>query len=130
MVVLTKNSSNTAFITLYDLVTLNSPKFLFEFENEQYHTKSYCIPTDIGTELSRGSEFVITETTNPNALSGQVELLEGSYILKIYEQLSTTNLNPSGLNCVKTDICQVIDSTSYVNTAYTGASTTNTAYEG
>jgi hypothetical protein len=42
----------------------------------------------------------IEETTSPNPLLGQVELREGQWDLAIYEQASTTNLDPQGLRMI------------------------------
>ena len=130
MFVINKSASNDIILTLTEKSLLVNPTYLFEFENEQYHTFTYCIGTDLSTELQRYNEFTIIEQTTPNPLLGQINLIEGNYKYNIYEQVSTTNLNPTGLTVVETGYTKCINTTTYVPTYYTGATLTNTAYEG
>jgi hypothetical protein len=127
---LTKNTANTVVVTLEENRSISNAYYLFEFKNNQTGVKSYCIPDNISTEVQRYDEFVITETSSPVALNGEVELDEGEYTYTVYEQASSTNLNPSGLTSVEMGLCKVFDSSNNTNTEYSGASTTNTVYEG
>ena len=129
MIVLDKNTTNTITLRLYSKTTVSPVYYLFEFENDQTHDKSYCIPTELSTELLSYNRFHIQETTNPTALSGQVNLTPGNYTYRVYEQTSSTNLNPSNATEIEEDCCQVNDDTTYTNTDYT-PTLTNTTYEG
>lgn len=124
-----KNSNNYVFPTLFELSTLSPVYYLFEFENDQTKEKYYCIPTELSTELARYNKFNIQDTSNPVALNGQVNLPVGNYTYRVYEQSSSTNLDPTGLNQVELDICQVKDSSTFTNTDYS-PDLENTYYEG
>lgn len=124
-----KNSNNYVYPTLFELSTLSPVYYLFEFENDQTKVKYYCIPTELSTELTRYNKFNIQDTSNPVALSGQVNLPVGNYTYRVYEQSSSTNLDPTGLNQVELDICQVKDSSTFTNTDYS-PDLENTYYEG
>jgi len=129
-IAITKNTANTITPTLFEKTTLSPVYYLFEFINVQTKAKSYCIPTELSTELYRYNKFIITDTPSPVATSGQVNLSPGSYDYKVYEQSSSTNLNPSGLNIVEDDgMCKVYDTTTHTNTEYPGSDVTNTQYE-
>ena len=130
MLTINKGDSNDLVLTLKERSILPNPTYLFEFENEQTHVKSYCLTTDISTDIERYNEFIITEQSSPDPLQGEVSLTEGNYLYTIYEQTSTTNLSPTGLDEVETGYLKVKDATSFVNTYYSGAEVNNTAYEG
>lgn len=126
---LNKSSSNTITPTLFEKTTLSPVYYLFEFQNSQTKSLSYCIPTELSNELLRYNKFTITDTASPNPLNGEVNLSRGTYYYTVYEQSSSTNLDPTGLNAVESDgICRVYD-TVVVNTEYPVATVTNTQYE-
>lgn len=128
-IALNKNSVNIITPTLFEKTTLSPVYYLFEFINKQTFAKSYCIPTELSTELQRYNKFSIEDTANPVALSGEVDLSAGSYEYNVYEQLSSTNLVPTGLDIVEAGMCKVYDSTTHTNTEYPVAAVTNTQYE-
>ena len=127
-IALNKSSANTITPTLFEKTTLSPVYYLFEFKNTQTKALSYCIPTELSNELLRYNKFIITDTANPNPLLGQVNLSSGTYSYIVYEQLSSTNLNPTGLNIVEDGICRVYG-TPITNTEYPSATVTNTQYE-
>jgi hypothetical protein len=129
MILFNKNAVNNICPTLYEKTTLDPVYYLFEFENDQTKVKYYCIPTELSTELLRYNEFDIEDKTNPVALNGEVDLPIGTYTYKVYEQSSSTNLDPTGLDVVEEDILQVKDSSTYTNTTYS-PDLENTYYEG
>jgi hypothetical protein len=106
---------------------------LWEFKNGT-NVGIYCISTDLATaqQIERANKFVIIETgnTTANPLNGEVQLQAGSYDLKIYEQSSTTNLDPTGLDCVEDEIVTVEDSTINTNKVYSDGLVTNKIYNG
>jgi hypothetical protein len=75
-------------ITVTELTTIQNPKYLFEFIEEQNDSKVYCILDNISTSTERFDEFVIedgVDVTFP---------YNGFYTYKVYQQESTTNLDP------------------------------------
>lgn len=123
-----KGQANTICPTLLEKTTLSPVWYLLEITSETTGTSVYCVPTETSTELQRYNEFVITETANPVPLNGEVELNEGRYTYKFYEQSSSTNLSPTGLTEVENGIIICKDSTNHTNTEYSGT-TTNTEYQ-
>lgn len=75
-------------ITVTELTTIQNPKYLFEFIEEQSDDKVYCILENISTATERFDEFVLVDSvdlTLPYA---------GFYSYKVYQQESDSNLNP------------------------------------
>lgn len=131
MQIINKGQANNLVFTLFELTTISNPTYLLEVENKQTKSKAYCILTnELTLEITRYNEFVVTETTSPNPLLSQISLSEGDHLYTVYEQASTTNLDPTGLTAVEQMELQVKYSSANTNTAYEGASTTNTVYEG
>lgn len=131
MQIINKGQANNLVFTLFELTTISNPTYLLEVENKQTKSKAYCILTnELTLEITRYNEFVVTETTSPNPLLSEISLSEGDHLYTVYEQASTTNLDPTGLTAVEQMELQVKDSSANTNTAYEGASTTNTVYEG
>lgn len=127
-IALNKLSVNRIAPTLYEKTTLSPVHYLFEFISRSRFTKSYCIPTELSTELLRSNIFNIEDKVNPNPLNGEVDLRPGQYDYNVYEQLSSSNLNPAGLSIVEDGMCRVYDNTD-PNTRYANPSVTNTEYE-
>lgn len=101
MISIVKNSANTVVLTLEEKRTITVGKYLFQFVHDQTGDISYCVATDTSTYAERYNKFTITETASPTPTSGQVELSAGFGKYYIYEQASSTNLNPSGLTLVE-----------------------------
>jgi hypothetical protein len=95
--------SNVVVLTLSEKVTIATPKFLFEFINNQTQQKYYCISADTSLYTDRYNKFnIIVKTTTPSPLIGEIQIpLGDEYTYNVYEQVSSTNLNPSGLNVVE-----------------------------
>lgn len=75
-------------ITVTELTTIQNPKYLFEFIEEQSDDKVYCILENVSTATERFDEFVIVDgvdVTFPYS---------GFYSYKVYQQESDSNLNP------------------------------------
>ena len=103
MIKLTKGTttSNIA-LTLTEKVTLSPVYFLFEFKNDTSNTKYYVISADTSTETERYNLFSITEGVD-DQVNGSVILGDsGFYTYTVYEQSSSSNLDPSGLSIVET----------------------------
>ena len=112
MIQITKGIANTVVLTLKEKTTLTNPKYLFVFKNDQSNVDSKFIADDISTYPDRYNKFVVTEkTSSPNPLTGEVTLsLDGFYTYTIYEQTSSTNLNPANATgIVETGKVQVFE---------------------
>ena len=92
MILINKNSANTCILTLSERTTLSNVKYLFEFINDSTKQTKTFLCTDISTNKERFNEFVITENTTENLLTGTVSLTIGDWKYNIYQQTSTTNL--------------------------------------
>ena len=131
MFIINKNTANNSLtFTGYEKGVLVNPYYLFEFTKDDTSTSFYVIGTDISTYQERFNECLITETTTPNTLIGEIELVTGMYKYSIYEQASSTNLNPTGLTEVETGYLRVRDLSIVNNIEYTGSTLTDTVYNG
>ncbi len=111
MIVINKNTTNNFVATLYELSQLTDPNYLFEFESDQTKTKYYTIITDVSTNKPRYNEFNFVEGSD-DPTNGSLDLgSPGFYNYKVYEQASSSNLDPTGLNEVEQGKLKLIDST-------------------
>lgn len=93
MLLLNKSTSNVFALTLSEKATLASPFYLFVFENDQTKTRKYCIASV--TEGTRYDSVTIIESTTEDVYNGTISLVQpGYWSYKVYEQSSSTNLNP------------------------------------
>ena len=134
MIVLTKGTTNNFVCTLYELTTIQqNAGYLFEFESDQTKEKYYTVLTDISTNISRYNEFNLIENKFQDPVNGQILLgSAGYYNYKVYEQLSSTNLDPTNIavvGVVEEGKMKLID-TSYQPsfTQHTVSPTTNVVY--
>jgi hypothetical protein len=95
MIHLTKSSSIEFVVTLKEKTTLTSPNYLFHFKNDTSKVDYYCIIADTSTQKQRYNKFTFTEGSN-NPTAGSL-ILSGSgyYDYFIYEQTSSSNLDPA-----------------------------------
>ena len=111
MIVINKNTTNNFVATLYELSQLTDPNYLFQFESDQTKTKYYTIITDVSTNKPRYNEFNFVEGLD-DPTNGSLDLgSPGFYNYKVYEQASSSNLDPTGLNEVEQGKLKLIDST-------------------
>ena len=111
MIVINKNTTNNFVATLYELSQLTDPNYLFQFESDQTKTKYYTIITDVSTNKPRYNEFNFIEGSD-DPTNGSLDLgSPGFYNYKVYEQASSSNLDPTGLNEVEQGKLKLIDST-------------------
>lgn len=95
MILINKNTSNTVVLTLSEKTTLTNAKYLFEVINDMSNDVKCFIAADISTNKLRYNEFVFIENVTEDLLNGTFSLLlSGFYKYNVYEQASTTNLNP------------------------------------
>ena len=95
------------------------PNYLFVFTNRSANTEVKFVKlnnTDISLYKDRYNEFSIVTNTNFGSS------LNGQYDYEIYEQASTTNTNPVGLNMLESGIMELIGTAM----SFTEYSTTDT----
>jgi len=96
MILLEPNKQNKVALTLSETATLAQPTFLFELQSKQTKEVFTFIAQDGSQYPYRYNLFLIEVKPNPNPLQGEVDLTIGDeYIYKVYEQISTTNLDPA-----------------------------------
>lgn len=96
-----RGGANTVYLTLYENVTIGSPTYLFSFNHAGSDKQKNFIAQDTQTTAmlldGARNKFVITEVNSgsESLLTGSVNLQpEGQWNYKIYQQTSTTNLDP------------------------------------
>lgn len=107
MIYITQNSNNQIFVNVSEYKTLASPTYLWVLQNAQSSVKTYFIPRNISTTYPSfyANKYDVFEFNTDKSLP-EVFIASGitdcnihlednnQYWLGIYEQLSTTNLNP------------------------------------
>ncbi len=119
MIRLTKGQTQNIILTLTEKQTLTSPNYLFIFENRSTNTDIKFVRlnnTDISEYKERYNEFTIVVNSFFNTA------LNGQYTYTIYEQTSTTNTNPTGLNLLESGIME-LEGTTISFTEYETTST-------
>ena len=104
MIQLTKGQTQNIILTLTEKQTLTNPNYLFVFENRSTNTDVKFVKlnnTDISAYKERYNEFSIVVNSHFNTS------LNGQYTYSVYEQASTSNLNPTGLNLLETGIMEL-----------------------
>ena len=105
MIRLTKGQTQNIILTLTEKELLTNPNYLFIFTNRSANTEVKFVRlnnTDISQYKERFNEFsIVTNTNFATALNGQ-------YDYDIYEQASTSNLNPAGLNLLESGIMELV----------------------
>jgi hypothetical protein len=105
MIRLTKGQTQNIILTLTEKQLLTNPNYLFVFTNRSANTIVKFVKlnaTDISQYKDRYNEFSIVTNTNFGSS------LNGQYDYEIYEQTSTTNTNPTGLNMVESGIMELV----------------------
>lgn len=106
-------------MTLTEKQLLTNPNYLFVFTNRSANTEVKFVRlnnTDISQYKERYNEFsIVTNTNFETALNGQ-------YDYEVYEQASTSNTNPAGLNMIESGIMELVG-TPFNFTEYTTTDT-------
>lgn len=131
MILINKNSTNNVILTLAEKTTLENVVYLFEVINDASSEVKCFIADDVSINKIRYNEFNLIENTTENLLNGTFELeLAGFYTYNIYEQTSTTNLDPTlATNLIETGKLNVPETTSAL-IQYNGNQTTTIVYNG
>jgi hypothetical protein len=122
---------NIVALTLSEKVTISNPTFLFEFINNQGQIKSYFIAADSSGYPDRFNLFAITlVAATPDQLLGEVVLNIGDeYTYNVYQQESTTNLDPALSGIVVESGLMTYDKVLADRIEYTPATETRKIYE-
>lgn len=119
MIHLTKGQTNSIILTLTEKQLLVNPNYLFVFTNRSSNLQVKFVKlnaADVSEYKDRYNEFsIVTNTYFGSSLNGQ-------YVYNVYEQISTSNTDPTGLNLLETGILE-LDGTGI---SYTQYSTTDT----
>jgi hypothetical protein len=116
MIYLTKGQTSDVIVTLKEKQTLAAPNYLFYFINRSSNDEVAFLKlnnTDISTHKDRYNKFSINATTY---FSNQ---LAGEWTYYIYEQASTSNLDPAlAAGLLETGILRLDDSSTFEFTEY------------
>ena len=121
MLKVTRGQSNSVVFTLTEKTTLSSPYFLVVFNNLATNELVYAICPDTSTQTTRYNLLTIIESNTSIPLSGQVKLVEGIYQYKVYEQTSSSNLDPSlSISLVETGLLKSVTTatSSFIDNTY------------
>ena len=118
MQIIRRSTINTLVFTLTEKITLTAPFFLFELTARQSGTKYYFTKADSSSYADTYNQFLIEETSSEAPTNGKISLpLVGEYYYKIYEQTSSTNLNPTlTTSTVEEGIIRVVDTVDAIST--------------
>lgn len=110
---LTKSSVNlNVALSLKEKTTLYPVCYLFEFQNDQTKVKYYQIFTDASTVTYNQRFWNIFNIEVVNSGSGANKIILGNtglYHYAIYQQSSSSNLDPTGLTIVERGQMRLID---------------------
>jgi hypothetical protein len=119
MIRLTKGQTHLVILTLTEKQLLTNPNYLFVFTNRSANTEIKFVRlnnTDLSQYKDRYNEFsFVTNTNFSTALNGQYDYV-------VYEQTSTSNTNPAGLNALESGIMELVG-TAFEFTEYTTTDT-------
>ena len=113
MIVLTKGQTQNIFLTLTEKQLLVDPNYLFVFTGVTTNTQVKFVKlnaTDTSLYKNRYNKFeFVVNTLFANRDAEQ-------FIYNVYEQASTTNTDPTGLNLLETGICVLNEASTEVFT--------------
>lgn len=119
MIRLTIGNTQSIILTLTEKQLLTNPNYLFVYTNRSANTTiSFVVLNNADVSLFKDRYNKFTVVTNDNFANA----LTGQYDYEIYEQASTTNLDPTGLNMLESGIMELVG-TAF---SYTNFSTTDT----
>jgi hypothetical protein len=119
MIQLTKGVTQFMYLTLTEKELLTNPNYLFIFRSRSTNTEVKFVllnNTDISLYKDRYNKFSLVTNTYFNTS------LIGQYTYEIYEQASSSNTNPSGLNMLESGIMMLNEAA----TIFTSYQTTET----
>lgn len=144
MILLDQNILNTATATCSVNKQLSNPTYLWSIKhkltNQSWKFIPFKIPAQVNYNPSYDLFTIRTDFTQPEVFTAStsantvnLHLIAGDYFVKVYEQVSTTNLNPNlSFDVVYETTARVIGEPSSENTtvAYTANTEVFTIYRG
>jgi len=119
MIQLTKGQTQYIYLTLTEKQLLSNPNYLFIFTNRSSNIEVKFVllnAADVSQYKDRYNKFsIVTNTYFGSSLNGQ-------WTYNVYEQISSSNTNPAGLNLLESGIMMLNQSA----TVYTEYATTDT----
>jgi hypothetical protein len=119
MIQLTKGQTQYIYLTLTEKQLLSNPNYLFIFTNRSSNIEVKFVllnAADVSQYKDRYNKFsIVTNTYFGSSLNGQ-------WTYNVYEQVSSSNTNPAGLNLLESGIMMLNQSA----TVYTEYATTDT----
>ena len=119
MIQLTKGATQYMYLTLTEKELLTNPNYLFIFKSRSTNIEVKFVllnASDISLFKERYNKFSLTTNTYFNTS------LIGQYTYEVYEQTSTSNTNPTGLNMLESGI-MMLNEAVIVYTTYTTTDT-------
>lgn len=119
MIQLTKGQTQYIYLTLTEKQLLSNPNYLFIFTNRSSNIEVKFVllnAADVSQYKDRYNKFsIVTNTYFGSSLNGQ-------WTYDVYEQVSSSNTNPAGLNKLESGIMML----NQAATVYTEYATTDT----
>lgn len=110
MLLIYKNTFSDVILTLSEKTTLENAVYLFEFINDETKNSFCFLSSDLSGNKERYNKFRIVDSATVLPLVGQLNFETGRYKYNVYEQSSTTNLDPTlALNLVDIGKAEVIE---------------------
>ena len=119
MIQLTKGATQFMYLTLTEKELLTNPNYLFVFRSRSTNTEVKFVllnAADVSLFKERYNKFSLVTNTYFNTS------LIGQYTYEVYEQASTSNTNPTGLNMLESGIMMLNEAV----TIFTSYQTTDT----
>jgi len=123
-----RNSSNDVVVTLTEYGT--ATYYLFELKSDTTEGVQYCVAQDSSAFPNRFNQFAITEVGSgtPTPTNAEMKLgNDGQWQYFIYANISSSNLDPTGLSLLEQGIVKV-NGTPAPTEVYTGGNQTYTVY--
>lgn len=102
MLQINKGESKSWYLTLTEKVTIANPYFLFVFVNRLTNSETAVILTDVSQYKERYNQFNVIEGTT-------FTLDPCEHLYQVYEQSSSTNLNPLNATLIEVGILKVTE---------------------
>lgn len=119
MIQLTRGQTQFIYLTLTEKQLLQSPNYLFVFTNRSSNQQVKFVKlnnTDVSSYKDRYNKFqIVVNDYFSSSLNGQWDY-------QVYEQVSTSNTNPAGLNMLESGI-MMLNQSATIFTEYTTTDT-------
>ena len=119
MIQLTKGQTQYVYLTLTEKQLLENPNYLFVFTNRSSNQQVKFVKlnnTDVSQYKDRYNkiQFIVNDYFSSS--------LNGQWDYQVYEQTSTTNTNPAGLNLLESGV-MMLNQAANIFTEYTTTDT-------